>query len=107
MTKARTSLKPINGKEKKIKQQTSKAFSIPSTYGKIKKKEKVNTKKAKCFSCENVGHFKRIARPAYLKRVKLVSVIFCTLKIVWWKNLKTLGFFILDSLTMFVFLCGN
>ena len=39
-----------------------KAFSIPSTYGKIKKKEKVNTKKAKCFSCENVGHFKRIAR---------------------------------------------
>ena len=62
LIKARTSSKPDNGKGKKIKQQTSKAFSIPSTYGKIKKKEKVNNKKAKSFSCENVEHFKRIAR---------------------------------------------
>ena len=65
LTKARTSSKPVNGKGKKIKQETSKSFfflSIPSTYGKIKKKEKVNTKKAKCFSCENVRYFKRIAK---------------------------------------------
>ena len=62
LTKAITSLKPDNGKRNKIKQETSKAFSISSTYGKIKKKEKVNTKKAKCFSCENVRYFKRIAR---------------------------------------------
>ena len=107
MTKARTSSKPDSGKWKKIKQQTSKAFTIPSTYGKIKKKEKMNTKKAKCFLYENVRHFKRIARSTKLKKVKVVSVIFCTLKIVWWKNLKTTGFLILDSLTMFVFLCEN
>ena len=62
LTKARTSSKLDNGKGKKIEQETSKAFSIPSTYGKIEKKDNVKTKKAKCFSYENVGHFKRIAR---------------------------------------------
>ena len=57
LTKAGTSSKPNNGKGKKIKHEVSNTFSVPSTSGKIKKKKKVKPKKAKCFACENVGHF--------------------------------------------------
>ena len=59
LTEVRTSSKPSNGKGKKIMQETSKAFSILSTSGKIKKKKDKNSKKAKCFACEKVKHFKK------------------------------------------------
>ena len=57
LTKAGTSSNPSNRKGKKIKQEPSKVFSIPSTSGKIKRNKKVNAKKAKCFACGTVGHF--------------------------------------------------
>ena len=75
-TKVETSSKPSYEKWKKIKQETSKAFNVRFTSGKIKKKKKVNLKKAKGFAYGNVGNFKSIAWSTQLKIVKEVSVIF-------------------------------
>ena len=59
MTKAENSSRSINGKGNKFKQVASKTSSIPTSDNKFKKKKKKDPKKAKCFACENVGHFKR------------------------------------------------
>ena len=58
LIEAGNSSKPSNGKLKKFKQVASKASSVPSFSGKIKKKKKKNPKKAKCFACRKVRHFK-------------------------------------------------
>ena len=52
----------IMGKGRRSSKRQVKKNSIPSSYRKIKEKEKVNTKKAKWFSCKDVGYFKRIVR---------------------------------------------
>ena len=59
LTEARTSSKPNDGKGKKINQVENEVSSNPSSSGKIKKKKKKNLKKAKCFACKKVGHFKK------------------------------------------------
>ena len=50
---------PLMEKGRRSSKRQVKFFSIPFTSGKIKKKKKVNLKKAKCFTCGNVGHFLR------------------------------------------------
>ena len=59
LIEAGNSSKPNNGKGKKFKQVASKTSSIPASDNKVKKKKKKNLKKAKCFACGKVGHFKR------------------------------------------------
>ena len=68
LTEVRNSSKPSNGKWKKFKRVASKISSIPSTDKKVKKKKKKNLKKAKCFTCEKVGHFKRNCKANLAKK---------------------------------------
>ena len=59
LTEAGNSSKLSNGKGKKFKQVASKTSSIPTSDNKVKKKKKKNPKKAKCFACGKVRHFKK------------------------------------------------
>ena len=59
LIEAGTSSKPNNGKGKKIKQVACKVSSNPSSTRNIKKQKNKNPKKAKCFACGNVVHFKK------------------------------------------------
>ncbi|KAL5579597.1 hypothetical protein UlMin_012039 [Ulmus minor] len=58
------SLKPSNGNGKKFKQVASKTSSIPSADKKVKK----NPKKAKCFACKKVRHFKKDCKANLTKK---------------------------------------
>ena len=49
-------------------QARHKASFIPSTSGKIKKKKKKNPKKANCFACKKVRHFKRDCKTNLAKK---------------------------------------
>ncbi|KAL5546646.1 hypothetical protein UlMin_006333 [Ulmus minor] len=71
LTEAGNSSKPNNGKEKKFKQVASKtSSSISSNDKKVKKKKKKNSKKAKCFACGKVRHFKRDCKANLAKKSK-------------------------------------
>ncbi|KAL5553982.1 hypothetical protein UlMin_041383 [Ulmus minor] len=70
LTEAGNSSKPSNGKGKKFKQVVSKTSSIPTFDNKVKKKKKKNSKKAKCFACGKVGHFKRDCKANLAKKSK-------------------------------------
>ena len=59
LNEVENSSKPSNGIGKKFKQVASKVSCNPSSSGKIQKKKKKNLKKAKCFACGKVGHFKK------------------------------------------------
>ncbi|KAL5583120.1 hypothetical protein UlMin_015562 [Ulmus minor] len=64
LTKAGNSSKPSSGKGKKFKQVASKTSSIPTSDNKVKK----NPKKAKCFTCRKVRHFKRDCKANLAKK---------------------------------------
>ncbi|KAL5545416.1 hypothetical protein UlMin_005103 [Ulmus minor] len=68
LTEAGNSSKPSNGKGKKFKQVASKTSSIPTFDNKVKKEKKKNPKKAKCFACGKVGHFKRDCKANLAKK---------------------------------------
>ena len=84
------------GKGRRSRKRQVRFFYILSTYGKIKKKEKMNSRKLSIFLVGMWYISKGLQSQPNSKEAKVLSVIFCTLKIVWWKNLKTTGFFILD-----------
>ncbi|KAL5550991.1 hypothetical protein UlMin_001167 [Ulmus minor] len=68
LTEAGNYSKPNNGKRKKFKQVASKTSSIPTSDSKVKKKKKKNSKKAKCFACGKVRHFKRDCKANLAKK---------------------------------------
>ncbi|KAL5551465.1 hypothetical protein UlMin_001641 [Ulmus minor] len=68
LTEAGNFSKPSNGKGKKFKQVASKTSSIHFPNKKVKKKKKKNLKKAKCFACGKVRHFKRDCKANLAKK---------------------------------------
>ncbi|KAL5569034.1 hypothetical protein UlMin_025609 [Ulmus minor] len=68
LIEAGNSSKPSNGNVKKFKQVVSKTSFIPFADKKVKKKKKKNPKKAKCFTCEKVGYFKKDCKANLAKK---------------------------------------
>ena len=68
LTDAGNSSKPCNWIGKKFKQVANKTSYIPTSNNRVKKKIKKNLKKAKCFACEKVGHFKRHCKANLAKK---------------------------------------